>query len=132
GTGGRRDDRLDGPRRARSPGPCAQTAPRVARGGDLMPKLEEALVSFSKIEGPEIWPEVLERRPRPLPPGPSGPRRLAVALLAFAVAAAGLGLVIRGFEGRRPIGPAPSGTRSTPTPEISPTGTPTDSMSPTT
>jgi len=53
-----------------------------------------------RIQGfvpPDLWAEIIDRDTRPLPPEPGPGRRLVVAILALALAAAGLLLVSRAF-----------------------------------
>jgi dipeptidyl aminopeptidase/acylaminoacyl peptidase len=55
-----------------------------------MSELDERLRTLDRLTPPDLWPEVLEREPRK-PPSDTW-RRLAVATLAIAVAAAGVGV----------------------------------------
>jgi TolB protein len=75
-----------------------------------MPSLDEHFRALSKVRPPQSWPE-LGAAPRGLPARPpSGPvRRLAVAVLALAVAAAGLVFAVRAFRTERPS-PQPGST----------------------
>ena len=71
-----------------------------------MPNIEDHFRALEKIRPPDAWPELGDRRPRALPP-PSLGRRLAAAVLALVVTAAGLVLVIRAFRTQeRPPAPA--------------------------
>jgi TolB protein len=75
-----------------------------------MPSLDEHFRALSKVRPPQSWPE-LGAAPRGLPARPpSGPvRRLAVAVLALAVAAGGLVFAVRAFRTERPS-PRPGST----------------------
>ncbi|HSJ51129.1 MAG TPA: hypothetical protein VLA90_07580, partial [Actinomycetota bacterium] len=53
-----------------------------------MPDLEERFRSAMRAPAPDLWPEIREREPRPLPPGRRS-SRLVAGLVALAVAAGG-------------------------------------------
>jgi DNA-binding beta-propeller fold protein YncE len=77
-----------------------------------MPDLETRFRGLGRVRGPDLWPDIETRRPRPMPEGGTG-RRLAVAAVALALAAGGAVLVARAFLGgdrpvERPVRPAES------------------------
>jgi hypothetical protein len=75
-----------------------------------MPELPDRFASLSRTRAPDLWPEIEGREPgRPFEPSPG--RRLVVALAAFVVAIAGIGLAAVTFGGSRP--PVVSGTFET-------------------
>ncbi|MET1012643.1 MAG: hypothetical protein ABWY83_09725 [Actinomycetota bacterium] len=66
-----------------------------------MPKLPDRFASLSRTRAPDLWPEIEGLEPgRPIEPSPG--RRLVVALAAFVVAIAGIGLAAVTFGGSRP------------------------------
>jgi hypothetical protein len=66
-----------------------------------MPELPDRFASLSRTRAPDQWPEIEGREPgRPVEPSPG--RRLVVALAAFVVAIAGIGLAAVTFGGSRP------------------------------
>lgn len=69
-----------------------------------MRDLTERFSLVDRIQAPEQWEEILSRPPRELEPGPRG-RRLLAAMVALAVAAAGITLVVRTWRGAHPTGP---------------------------
>jgi Tol biopolymer transport system component len=77
-----------------------------------MTDLRTAFSTVDRLEPPDVWPEVKRRGPRPsTDPQPSLGRRVAVVLVALAVAGAGFLFVTRAFRGsstttRRTLEPA--------------------------
>lgn len=67
-----------------------------------MPDLPERFRSLDRTLAPDLWPEIERRDPRALPE--ARPRRALVAAVAFAVAAAGVGLAGLTFGGSEPAG----------------------------
>lgn len=66
-----------------------------------MPELSDRFTSLSRTSAPDLWPEIEGREPgRPVEP--SLARRLVVALAAFVVAIAGMGLAAVTFGGSEP------------------------------
>lgn len=66
-----------------------------------MPELSDRFASLSRTRSPDLWPEIEDREPgRPVEP--SSGRRLVVALAAFVIAIAGIGLAGVTFGGSRP------------------------------
>jgi len=66
-----------------------------------MPELSDRFASLSRTRAPDLWPEIEDREPgRPVEP--SSGRRLVVALAAFVIAIAGIGLAGVTFGGSRP------------------------------
>lgn len=66
-----------------------------------MPELSDRFASLSRTHSPDLWPEIEDREPgRPVEP--SSGRRLVVALAAFVIAIAGIGLAGVTFGGSRP------------------------------
>lgn len=75
-----------------------------------MTDLEEHFRTLDRLDVPDIWPEA-ERRSPGTRPGPRHPHRLAAAVLAFTVAAAGIGFAIWAFQGRSELPkPRPAAT----------------------
>jgi dipeptidyl aminopeptidase/acylaminoacyl peptidase len=75
-----------------------------------MPELGERFESLSRTRTPDLWPDIEGREPR-RPIEPSSARRLVVAVAAFVVAIAGIGLAAVTFGGSRP--PVVSGKSGT-------------------
>jgi hypothetical protein len=75
-----------------------------------MPDLETRFGGLHRVRGPDLWPDIETRQPRPtLEGGPT--RRVAAAAVALALAAGGAVLVTRAFLGgdrpvERPVHPA--------------------------
>ena len=70
-----------------------------------MPDLKEWFGTLDRVPAPDLWRKVERRRPAELSLDRSG-RRVAVAILALAVAAAGVGAAVWAFVGReggRPV-----------------------------
>ena len=66
-----------------------------------MPELSDRFASLSRTRSPDLWPEIEDREPgRSVEP--SSGRRLVVALAAFVIAIAGIGLAGVTFGGSRP------------------------------
>jgi dipeptidyl aminopeptidase/acylaminoacyl peptidase len=65
-----------------------------------MSDLKTRFRGTERIPTPDLWPDISNREPRPLRPGPSPARRVLVAAFALALALAGLAFVARTFEGR--------------------------------
>jgi TolB protein len=66
-----------------------------------MPELPDRFASLSRTRAPDLWPEIEGLEPgRPIEPSPG--RRLVVAVAAFVVAIAGIGLAAVTFGGSRP------------------------------
>jgi hypothetical protein len=66
-----------------------------------MRELPDRFASLSRMRAPDLWPEIEGREPgRPVEPAPA--RRLVVALAAFVVAIAGIGLAAVTFGGSEP------------------------------
>jgi sugar lactone lactonase YvrE len=63
-----------------------------------MPDLETRFRRLDRVRGPDLWPDIEARQPRPMPEG-STARRLAAAAVALALAAGGAVLVARAFLG---------------------------------
>jgi dipeptidyl aminopeptidase/acylaminoacyl peptidase len=78
-----------------------------------MPELSDRFASLSRTRSPDLWPEIEDREPgRPVEP--SSGRRLVVALAAFVIAIAGIGLAGVTFGGSRPgVVSGTSGTAET-------------------
>jgi dipeptidyl aminopeptidase/acylaminoacyl peptidase len=78
-----------------------------------MPELSDRFASLSRTRSPDLWPEIKDREPgRPVEP--SSGRRLVVALAAFVIAIAGIGLAGVTFGGSRPgVVSGTSGTAET-------------------
>src|SRR6266545_4641752 len=73
-----------------------------------MSDLKERLRDIEGFAPPDLWKDITSRESHPLRPEPPSGRRVAVALLALAVAAAGLVFVSRAFRstsGSAPVGP---------------------------
>jgi hypothetical protein len=63
-----------------------------------MPDIRERLDVFNHLEPPELWTAAQHREPRSsVDHGRPRARRIGVALLALAIAAAGIGLAVRAF-----------------------------------
>lgn len=62
-----------------------------------MSDLDERFRSLSRVRPPDLWPDIEHREPHPLRE-PSPRRQLVAVTVAFAVAAAGIGLAIRAFQ----------------------------------
>src|SRR5438093_8618162 len=76
-----------------------------------MPDIRERFRVFDWIEPPDLWPEAEHRAPiQEGAPGPGPIRRLAIGLLAFAVAAAGFALAVRAIGRRSGQEPATTST----------------------
>lgn len=63
-----------------------------------MPDLETRFRRMDRVRGPDLWPDIETRRPRPMPES-STARRFAAAAVALALAAGGAVLVARAFLG---------------------------------
>jgi hypothetical protein len=63
-----------------------------------MPDLDTRFRRLEGVRGPDLWPDIETRQPRPMPEG-STARRLAAAAVALLVAAGGAVLVVRAFLG---------------------------------
>ena len=75
-----------------------------------MPDIRERLDVFNHLEPPDLWTQAQRREPRPsVDDGSPRSRRIGIALLALAVAAAGIGLAVRAFN------PSPSVVPISPT-----------------
>lgn len=77
-----------------------------------MPDLETRFRGLGRVRGPDLWPDIESREPRPMTDGGTG-RRVAVAAIALVLAAGGAVLVARAFLGgdravERPVRPAES------------------------
>jgi Tol biopolymer transport system component len=76
-----------------------------------MPDLNTRSRGAERIAAPDLWSEIMSRKPRPPAPEPSLRRRVLAATLALGLAVGGAALVIRAFErprgGSQPIAPAP-------------------------
>jgi len=74
-----------------------------------MADLRERFRALDQVDTPDVWPRVGELGPKP--PSPSQPtiaRRLGIIALSFAVAVAGIGLVVRALGTTpRPVVPRP-------------------------
>lgn len=78
-----------------------------------MPELSDRFASLSRTRSPDLWPEIEDREPA-RPVEPSSGRRLVVALAAFVIAVAGIGLAGVTFGGSRPgVVSGASGTAET-------------------
>jgi Tol biopolymer transport system component len=79
-----------------------------------MSDLKTRFRGAERIPTPDLWSDIIDRQPRPLPVESSPTRRVLVATFAVAIAAAGVTFAIRAFEGPRggpqPITQAPLGT----------------------
>lgn len=61
-----------------------------------MPDIRERLNVFNNLDPPELWTEAQHREPRqPVDEGPTTAKRLGVIAIAFLIAAAGIGFVMR-------------------------------------
>jgi hypothetical protein len=97
-----------------------------------MPSLDDHFGALTKVRPPESWPELGEGESGLPSPPPRRSRKLAPAVLAFLIAAAGSVLAIRAFPGQRagpavpatrqPVETSPSSPRAAPTPSSSPAG----------
>src|SRR5438876_3268099 len=75
-----------------------------------MPDIRERLNVFNHLEPPDLWGKAQRREPRPsVEDGSSRTRRIGIALVALAVAVAGIGLAVRAFN------PSPSVVPISPT-----------------
>jgi len=77
-----------------------------------MPDLETRFRRLEGVRGPDLWPDIATREPRPMPDGGTG-RRVAAGAVALVLAAGGAVLVARAFLGGdrpvdRPVRPADS------------------------
>lgn len=77
-----------------------------------MPDLETRFRGLGRVRGPDLWPDIESREPRPMTDGGTG-RRVAAAAVALILAAGGAVLVARAFLGgdravERPVRPAES------------------------
>lgn len=75
-----------------------------------MPDLETRFRGLDRVPGPDLWPDIETREPRPMPDGGTG-RRVAVAAVALVLAAGGAVVAARAFLGgdravERPVRPA--------------------------
>lgn len=73
-----------------------------------MPSLDDHFRALREVRPPGRWPDLDERRPRPLS-APTLGRRLGAAAIALAVAAGGILIVVRAFRAE-PRTPAPGST----------------------
>jgi streptogramin lyase len=68
-----------------------------------MPDLETRFRGLHRVRGPDLWPDIETRQPRPMPET-APTRRVAAAAVALALAAGGAVLVARAFlGGDRPV-----------------------------
>jgi hypothetical protein len=82
-----------------------------------MTDLDERFRTLHRVTGPDLWPDIEGRVPRPMPdPGPE--RKLAVAAVALLLATSGVAVAIRAFVGRE-AGP-PARPAATPAPPVEP------------
>jgi hypothetical protein len=77
-----------------------------------MADLETRFRGLDRVRGPDLWPDIETREPRPMPEGGTT-RRVAAAAVALTLAAGGAVLVARAFLGgdrtvERPVRPAES------------------------
>jgi Tol biopolymer transport system component len=73
-----------------------------------MTDLEQRFRTLDRLDAPDLWPQAKRRSPGTRP-GPRQRHRLAAAVLAFTVAAAGVGFAIWAFEGgSQPPEPRPA------------------------
>jgi hypothetical protein len=77
-----------------------------------MPELETRFRGLDRVRGPDLWPDIETREPRPMPEG-STARRVVAGAVALVLAAGGAVLVARAFLGgdrtvERPVRPAES------------------------
>lgn len=74
-----------------------------------MPDLKHHLTQLDRLEPPELWDQIERRTPRPeMPEGPSGLHKTGVIVLALFLAASGIALVVRAFDGHGPtVGQTP-------------------------
>jgi dipeptidyl aminopeptidase/acylaminoacyl peptidase len=74
-----------------------------------MPDIRERLNVFNRLEPPELWTEAQLREPRsPVNDQPSPAKRIGVIAIAFLIAAAGIGFVMRA----RSVAPPPVSSSS--------------------
>ena len=68
-----------------------------------MPDIRERFNVFNHLEPPELWTEAQHREPRSaVDPAPSPAKRVGVIVIAFVIAAAGIGFVMRAKSGAPP------------------------------
>src|ERR671924_336667 len=68
-----------------------------------MADLDTKFRRLDRVRGPNLWPDIETREPRPMPDGGAG-HRVAAAAVALALAAGGAVLVTRAFfPGDRPV-----------------------------
>jgi N-acetylneuraminic acid mutarotase len=72
-----------------------------------MTNLEDEFRTFDRLDAPDLWPDVERRRSGSIQ-AHHRPSRLIAAVLAFTVAAVGVGIVIRAFGGGTAISPSPA------------------------
>jgi len=77
-----------------------------------MPSLDDRFGSLSKIRAPDLWSEIADRRPGPMPRPPVGPRIVA-AVVALLIAATGFAIVASVLGGGSQMATEPT---PTPTP----------------
>jgi hypothetical protein len=84
-----------------------------------MPDLETRFRGLHRVRGPDLWPDIETRQPRPtLEGGPT--RRVAAAAVALALAAGGAVLVARAFLGSDRVTERPARPVATPPAPVDP------------
>jgi len=82
-------------------------------------KLDDRFDALARTRAPDLWPDIAEREPHSSSDGgPSGLRRVGIAILALTVAAAGFAYAFRTFEDRR--GPGSIGVGPSPAQSVEP------------
>ena len=77
-----------------------------------MVDLDRAFKDLDRLDTPVSWSQVANRQPGPPSDEPRRPRKVLVAVFAFAIAIAGMSLLVGGFvaPGRHPVLPTISGS----------------------
>jgi hypothetical protein len=84
-----------------------------------MADLETRFRGLDRVRGPDLWPDIESREPRPMPEGGTT-RRVAAAAVALALAAGGAVLVARAFLGSDRVTERPARPVATPPAPVDP------------
>lgn len=67
-----------------------------------MPDLDQRFRALDRVRPPDLWADIRRKEPRPIHEPPPG-RRFLAAVVAFAVASAGIALGVRAFRGAESV-----------------------------